>query len=157
MADTITGKIEPSLQGGEGIYQFTLDGIATSKQMDKLLDLTKDLVKKLVGEGADSLKGVAKAADDAAEAMDDAAKSAKELEKSQDKLKEEQNKAANFLKNVWEKRFSYALDDSTKTLSLFSGAVGFVYTGLKEYNKSLSEGLKRGVGGSIFDLAIASK
>lgn len=157
MADTVTGKIEPSVQGGEGIYQFTLDGMATSKQMDKLLDLTKDLVKKLVGDGADSLKSMTKAADDAAESIEDAADATDKLKKSQEKLAEEQDKAAMFLSNVWHKKFSYVLDNSTKTLSLFSGAVGFVYTGLKEYNKSLSEGLKRGVGGSIFDLAIASK
>lgn len=157
MADKVTGQIEPSVLGGADIYQFTLDGIATSKQMDRLIDLTKDLVKKTVGEGADSLKNLNKSADNAAKSITGVEKSFESVEEATRNLRDEQNKAATLLRNVWSRNFSLALDESDKALSAFTFAVGFAYRGLTEYSKSLTEGLKRGVAGSTFDLAIAAK
>lgn len=156
MADTITGKIEPSALGGQDIYQFTLDGIATAKQMDKLISLTKDLLKEW-NANADSLKEFGESAETASKSMDKAANAADAMAKSQEKHSRSLDDATTLLTNIFHKRFSFALNESDKALSLFAGSVGFAYTGLKEYSKSLSEGLKRGVGGSIFDLAIASK
>lgn len=157
MADQVTGKIEPSVLGGQDIYQFTLDGMATSAQMDRLIGLTKDLVKKLVGEGADSLKSLTKQADDAGKSLGDAGIAADDFTRAQEKNTRVLQESTSFLRNIWTRNFSLALDDSDKALSLFAGAVGFAYTGLTNYSKSLTEGLKQGVGGSIFDLAIASK
>lgn len=157
MADQVTGKIEPSILGGQDIYQFTLDGIATSAQMDRLINLTKDLVKKLVGEGADSLKSLTAQADDAGESLGDLADATDKLSEAQEKNTKTLNESSSFLRNVWTRNFSLALDSSDKALSLFTGAVGFAYTGLNNYSKSLTEGLKRGVAGNTFDLAIAAK
>lgn len=157
MADQVTGKIEPSILGGQDIYQFTLDGIATSAQMDRLINLTKDLVKKLVGEGADSLKNLNIQAEQAGKSLGGLADSADELSEAQEKNTKTLNESSSFLRNVWTRNFSLALEGSDKALSLFTGAVGFAYTGLNNYSKSLTEGLKRGVAGNTFDLAIAAK
>jgi hypothetical protein len=157
MADQVTGKIEPSVLGGADIYQFTLDGIATSAQMDRLIKLTEDLVKKLVGDTADSMKGVSAAARELDGALSKSADSAKRYKDAQEENTQELNKSSNFLRNIWTRNFSLALDEGDKALSLFTGALGFAYTGLTNYSKSLTEGLKRGVAGSTFDLAIAAK
>ncbi len=157
MADQVTGKIEPSVLGGADIYQFTLDGIATSAQMDRLIRLTEDLVKKLVGDTADSLKGVAASADKAKSSMEGAEKATTKYTDAQEDNRRELEKSSSFLRNVWTRNFSLALDSSDKALSLFAGSVGFAYTGLTNYSKSLTEGLKRGVAGNTFDLAIAAK
>lgn len=157
MADQVTGKIEPSILGGQDIYQFTLDGIATSAQMDRLINLTKDLVKKLVGEGADSLKSLSNQADNAAQSMAAATTATDKFSKAQEDNSRALGESTSFLRNVWTRNFSLALDSSDKALSLFTGAVGFAYTGLTNYSKSLTEGLKRGVAGNTFDLAIAAK
>jgi hypothetical protein len=157
MADQVTGKIEPSVLGGQDIYQFTLDGMATSAQMDRLIELTKDLVKKTVGEGADSLKGLSRAAQTAEKSIDSLADATEDLADAQKKNTQELNESSHFLRNIWTRNFSLALDSSDKALSLFTGALGFAYTGLSNYGKSLTEGLKRGVAGNTFDLAIAAK
>ena len=52
MADKIYGTVEPSIQGGEGYFTFSLDGLSTSKQMEKLIALTEDMVKRVVGKDA---------------------------------------------------------------------------------------------------------
>lgn len=157
MADQVTGKIEPSVLGGQDIYQFTLDGMATAAQMDRLIELSKDLVKKLVGEDASSLKNLGAQAKSAGQSLDSLTEATEDLADAQRKNTQELNEASGFLRNVWTRNFSLALDGSDKALSLFTGAVGFAYTGLTNYSKSLTEGLKRGVAGNTFDLAIAAK
>jgi hypothetical protein len=153
MADRISGTVEPSIQGGEGYFTFSLDGISTSKQMEKLIALTEDMVKKVVGKDAESLKeqkAQTKAIDDNTDAI--------LSETDARRLSDEQwRKSTNFINNIFHGRFGLALDDSSKGLTAFAGVVGFAYGKLENYGNALGEGLKRGVAGSTFDLAIAAK
>jgi hypothetical protein len=153
MADRISGTVEPSIQGGEGYFTFSLDGLSTAKQMEKLIGLTEDLVKRIVGKDAESLKEQ-KAQTAAINASTDAIESETDARKLSD---EQWRKSTTFINNIFHGRFGLALDDSSKGLTAFAGVVGFAYGKLENYGKDLSEGLKRGVAGSTFDLAIASK
>jgi hypothetical protein len=150
---TVTGTVEPSIQGGEGYFTFSLDGISTSKQMERLITLTEDMVKKVVGNDAESLKQQkeqTKAIEDSTDAIES------ETEARKDSTAE-WRKSTQFVNNIFHGRFGLALDDSSKGLAAFAGTVGFLYAKLENYGNSLGEGLKRGVAGSTFDLAIAAK
>ena len=150
---TITGTVEPSIQGGEGYFTFSLDGISTSKQMEKLIALTEDMVKKVVGKDAESLKeqqAQTRAVEDSTDAIES------ETEARKDSTAE-WRKTTQFVNNIFHGRFGLALDDSSKGLAAFAGTVGFLYAKLENYGDALGEGLKRGVAGSTFDLAIAAK
>lgn len=153
MADRISGTVEPSVHGGEGYFTFSLDGLSTAKQMEKLIGLTEDLVKRIVGKDAESLKE-----QKAQTAATNASTAAIESETDARKLSDEQwRKSTNFINNIFHGRFGLALDDSSKGLTAFAGVVGFAYGKLENYGNALGEGLKRGVAGSTFDLAIAAK
>jgi len=153
MADRISGTVEPSIQGGEGYFTFSLDGLSTAKQMEKLIGLTEDLVKRIVGKDAESLKEQ-KAQTAAINASTDAIESETDARKDSEK---EWINSTRFIKNIFHGQFGLALDESSKGLTAFAGIVGFAYGKLENYGKDLGEGLKRGVAGSTFDLAIASK
>ena len=153
MADRISGTVEPSVQGGEGYFTFSLDGLSTAKQMEKLIGLTEDLVKRIVGKDAESLKEQ-KAHTAAINASTDAIESETDARKYSEA---EWNKSSRFIKNIFHGQFGLAIDESSKGLTAFAGIVGFAYGKLENYGKDLGEGLKRGVAGSTFDLAIASK
>jgi hypothetical protein len=153
MADKIYGTVEPSIQGGEGYFTFSLDGLSTAKQMEKLIDLTEDLVKRIVGKDAESLKQQ-KAQTAAIEDSTDAIQSETEARKDSET---EWRKSTQFISNIFHGRFGLAIDESSKGLTAFAGVVGFAYGKLENYGNSLGEGLKRGVAGSTFDLAIAAK
>ena len=153
MADKIYGTVEPSIQGGEGYFTFSLDGLSTAKQMEKLIGLTEDLVKRIVGKDAESLKQQ-KAQTQAIEDSTDAIQSETEARKDSET---EWRKSTQFISNIFHGRFGLAIDESSKGLTAFAGVVGFAYGKLENYGNSLGEGLKRGVAGSTFDLAIAAK
>jgi hypothetical protein len=153
MADKIYGTVEPSIQGGEGYFTFSLDGLSTSKQMEKLIALTEDMVKKVVGKDAESLKqqrAQTAAVEDNINAIENETSARKDSEA-------EWNKSTRFIKNIFHGQFGLAIDESSKGLTAFAGVIGFAGAKLKNYGDVLGEGLKRGVAGSTFDLAIASK
>lgn len=153
MADKIYGTVEPSAHGGEGYFTFSLDGLSTSKQMEKLIALTEDMVKKIVGKDAESLKEQ-KAQTAAINASTDAIESETDARKDSEA---EWRKSTNFVSNLFHGRFGLAIDESSKGLTAFAGVVGYAYGSLVKYGNELGEGLKRGVAGSTFDLAIAAK
>ena len=153
MADKIYGTVEPSAHGGAGYFTFSLDGLSTSKQMEKLIALTEDMVKKIVGKDAQSLKQQ-QAQTAAINASTDAIESETDARRDSES---EWRKTTNFVSNLFHGRFGLAIDESSKGLTAFAGIVGFAYGKLENYGKDLGEGLKRGVAGSTFDLAIASK
>ena len=153
MADKIYGTVEPSAHGGEGYFTFSLDGLSTSKQMEKLIALTEDMVKKIVGKDAQSLKQQ-QAQTAAITASTDAIENETDARKDSEA---EWRKSTNFVSNLFHGRFGLAIDESSKGLTAFAGVVGFAYGKLEKYGNELGEGLKRGVAGSTFDLAIAAK
>jgi hypothetical protein len=153
MADKIYGTVEPSAHGGEGYFQFSLDGISTSKQMEKLIALTEDMVKKVVGKDAQSLKqqqAQTKAIEDNIDAIESETDAREDSEK-------QWRKTTQFVSNIFHGNFGLALGESSKGLTAFAGIVGFAYGKLEKYGDALGEGIKRGVAGSTFDLAIAAK
>jgi hypothetical protein len=153
MADKIYGTVEPSAHGGEGYFTFSLDGLSTSKQMEKLISLTEDMVKKIVGKDAQSLKQQ-QAQTAAINASTDAIESETEARKDSEA---EWRKSTQFVSNIFHGRLGLAIDESSKGLTAFAGVVGFAWAKLKDYGNELGEGIKRGVAGSTFDLAIAAK
>jgi hypothetical protein len=153
MAEKIYGTVEPSVHGGEGYFTFSLDGLSTSKQMEKLIALTEDMVKKIVGKDAQSLKQQ-QAQTAALNASTDAIESETGARKDSEA---EWRKSTQFISNIFHGRFGLAIDESSKGLTAFAGVVGFAYAKLETYGNALGEGLKRGVAGSTFDLAVAAK
>ena len=157
---TITGTVEPSPIGGEGYFTFSLDGMSTSKQMEKLIALTSELVKKTVGEDAESLKQLkeqTKAVEVNTAALEDSADAITSEKDKRKKLDQEIGKSTLFISRMFHGNFGTALDESSKGLAVFATGIGFAYAKLENYGNSLGEGLKRGVAGSTFDLAIAAK
>ena len=157
---TITGTVEPSQHGAEGYFTFSLDGMSTSKQMEKLIALTSDLVKKTVGEDAESLKQLkeqTKAVEVNTAALEDSADAITSEKDKRKKLDQEIGKSTLFISRMFHGNFGTALDDSSKGLAVFATGIGFAYAKLENYGNSLGEGLKRGIAGSTFDLAIAAK
>ena len=157
---TITGTVEPSQHGAEGYFTFSLDGMSTSKQMEKLIALTSELVKKTVGEDAESLKQLkeqTKAVEVNTAALEDSADAITSEKDKRKKLDQEIGKSTLFISRIFHGNFGTALDDSSKGLAVFATSIGFAYAKLENYGNSLGEGLKRGIAGSTFDLAIAAK
>jgi hypothetical protein len=153
MAEKITGTVEPSAHGGAGYFTFSLDGLSTSKQMEKLIGLTEDLVKRIVGKDAESLKqqkAQTAALNDSTAAITSETDARKDSEA-------EWRKSTNFVSNLFHGRFGLALDESSKGLTAFAAVTGYAWAKLEKYGDSLGEGIKRGVAGSTFDLAIAAK
>lgn len=150
MADpTITGNF-----GGEN-FQFTLNGVSTQKQMDRLIELTQAMAKKT---GANT--GTANKAN---KELEDHLDNLKELNKQETK-QIQQNKE---VKESWEdlvnvgSKLRYGWQGAIKDLGGWQTAVtattGFVVRNLTNYADAISGALKMGVSGSLMDFAVASK
>lgn len=150
MADpTITGNF-----GGEN-FQFTLNGVSTQKQMDRLIELTQAMAKKA---GANT--GTANKAN---KELEDHLDNLKELNKQETK-QVKQNKDTG---KAWEELLSttgklkYGWQSAIKDLggwqTAITSATGFLIGSLTGYADSLSGALKMGVSGSLMDFAVASK
>ena len=104
MAETVNarGIAQPSALGAQGTFdfQFTLDGMATSKQMEKLLKLNSDLVKKIVGPDADSLKNFSDGLDAAGKKFDKIRVDTDNLSAAQENYEARLHKAEGFLASV---------------------------------------------------------
>lgn len=150
MADpTIIGNF-----GGES-FQFTLNGVSTQKQMEKLIQLTEAMVRK-AGADIGNLKKVN-------DQQEDQIDNLKELNKQQTK-QIQQNKE---IKDSWEdladvgSTLRYGWQGAVKAVGGWQAAVtattGFLVGSLTAYADNLSGALKMGVSGQIMDFAIASK
>lgn len=152
MADsTITGNF-PDV--GDS-FQFNVNGLATQKQMEKLIQLTQAMAKRIKAD------------------IDTGAKVNKEQKEHLDNLEElsgqqkKQIKQNRETKEAWEDligttdKLRYGWKSAIKDLggwqSAVTGVTGFLVGSLTSYADSLSGALKMGVSGNIMDFAIASK
>lgn len=149
-------------------FNFTLDGIATADQIDKLIDAVKgkgtgaagdtpasrreamrrnrelqDKVNKSIEEGVAATKAKTAADLDAAEAQ-------KELEQTYDRF-------ANSLRYGGIKSVGGFLETINTGGARFAIGIGTLVGSLTGYADQLTAGLQRGISGDIFDYAIMAK
>lgn len=152
MADsTITGNFP-----GQGdSFQFTVNGLATQRQMEKLIQLTEAMAKRIKAD-IDTGKKINKEEKEHLDNLKDLS--------DQQKKQIRQNKET---KDAWEdllgttNNLRYGWKSAVKDLggwqSAVTGATGFLVGSLTSYADSISGALKMGVSGQIMDFAVASK
>ena len=144
---------------GDELFEFTLDGIATASQMERLIKLTAELTDKIT-KGKSAL---AKAEKEHLDAVTDLTTA---TEEATDATTKSTKKSLDF---------TDAIIDLGKSTSFFKGhiqsatygmkglsvalatGVGTLYGALSGYADQLQAGLQRGVSGGIMDFAIAAK
>lgn len=152
MADpTISGTFPES--GDQ--FQFNVNGLATQKQMERLLQLTEAMAKRI------------KADIDTGKKQNKEDKEHYENTKDLNEQQKEQIKKNKEVKDAWEnlldvsKKLKYGWKDSAKEFGGASGqiaiATSFLVGSLTGYADSISGAMKMGVSGEIMDFAIAAK
>jgi len=163
MAETAKG-LGRILAGDQ--FEFTLDGLATAKQMDNLI---KSISASMGGAGAgsapaglkrgrerldkfnESLKAATEANSEAAKSKAREAKKAEQLQKELDGLQRAFHNVGTGGSLIG------ALHSLDTNGSRFALGLGTLVGSLTGYADKLTEGLQRGVSGGIFDYAIAAK
>jgi hypothetical protein len=145
-----------------GYYDFSLNGISTAKQMDKLIDLTSAMAKRLV-KGKDTPEGKAEL-----DRIDAIKASNKETTKASKQTKELSDATEDLrfgfdnLSRVAHGSFkglsdlSYFLSHNSK-LALGLTGFGTMLGALNGYADNLGKAMQMGVAGDIMTFAIASK
>lgn len=156
MADSIkaTGRIL-----GNDMFEFTMDGMATASQMERLIKLTAEYTDKVTkgkSELAKAEKEQANAVNKLTDATEEATKSTSKLTKKNEDLYDSidnLDKVTSFFKGNF-KSASHGI--STFSVALSTG-VGTLFGALSGYADQLQSGLQRGISGGIMDFAIAAK
>ena len=152
MADpTISGTFPES--GDQ--FQFNVNGLATQKQMEKLLQLTEAMAKRI------------KADIDTGKKQNKEDKEHYENTKDLNEQQKEQLKKNKELQAAWDdlvgvtKKLKYGWRDSAKEIGGWTTeltfATSFLVGSLTGYADSISGALKMGVSGEIMDFAVAAK
>jgi hypothetical protein len=152
MADpTISGTFPES--GDQ--FQFNVNGLATQKQMEKLLQLTEAMAKRI------------KADIDTGKKQNKEDKEHYENTKDLNEQQKEQLKKNKELQAAWDdlvgitKKLKYGWKDSAKEIGGWTTeltfATSFLVGSLTGYADSISGALKMGVSGEIMDFAVAAK
>ena len=165
MADTAKG-LGRLLAGDQ--FEFTLDGLATAKQMDKLIS---SISASIGGTGAGSASGAQAALkrgrerlekfnesiDDVAKASREAAKAKEKETENSEKLNKELYKFKGALHSLGRGSLTGALESIDSYGTRFALGLGTLVGSLTGYADKITEGLQRGISGGIFDYAIAAK
>lgn len=148
------GKIDGSS------FQFSMDGVSTSKQMDRLIELTKKMAES---QGIDTASAVNNAEKDKVEALN---KQTEAIENSTE-AEEAKEKASQILKDRFNSIskvtgiLSGSFKDNSRELggytSGLAAGIGTLYGALSGYADQLQLGLQRGISGGIMDFAVAAK
>jgi hypothetical protein len=149
-------------------FNFTLDGLATAAQMDKLIRAIDRSLGAGPGEAPGSRRDAMRRNRElqdrlnqsiaaGADAAKDRAEADRSLKDAQDDLEKSFDRFSNSLryggfKNV--RGFLEAVDTGGARFAL---SVGYVVGELFDYANKLSAGLQRGIGGNIFDYAVMAK
>ena len=165
MADTAKG-FGRILAGDQ--FEFTLDGLATANQMDKLVNA---ISKSMGGTGTGGASGAStslkrgrerlekfnESVDEATKANTASAKAKEEETKNSEKLNKELYKFKGALHSLGRGSLTGALESIDTVGSRFALGLGTLVGSLTGYADKLTEGLQRGISGGIFDYAIAAK
>jgi hypothetical protein len=149
-------------------FEFTLDGLASASQMDKLINA---ISKSMGGTGTGGASGAAaslkrgrerlekfnESVDDATKANKEAAKAKEEETKNSEKLNKELYKFKGALHSLGRGSLTGALESIDTIGTRFALGLGTLVGSLTGYADKLTEGLQRGISGGIFDYAIAAK
>jgi len=165
MADTINGKgrILPGEQ-----FEFSLDGISTAAQMDKLIKLTDKMLKvwdpthtssitKETKKTSEGIKDLGDAVAELTEAEKARLKAIEDFNKGQKKTSKAFNQVSEAAHSLATGGYKGALYSMNTASAKFALVVGTVVGSLAGYADKLTEGLQRGISGGIFDYAIAAK
>ena len=156
MAESIKGygKIE-----GDSSFAFSLDGMTSYSQMQRLISLTEAVAKRIKAdttgptkeqqEETSLLKDKNKATQQSIDLEEEKRKSSDELDKKFRSL----TKTTEFFKG----NLSSAGHGYTTSLTLLTTGVGTLIGALSGYADQLQLGLQRGISGGIMDFAIAAK
>ena len=156
MADSIkaTGRIL-----GNEMFEFTLDGMATASQMERLIKLTAEYTDKIT-KGKSAL---AKAEKEHLDAVTDLTTATEEATKATNKSTQTSVDFKDVINDLGKTTsfFKGHIQSATYGMKGFSVAlttgVGTLYGALSGYADQLQLGLQRGVSGGIMDFAIAAK
>lgn len=161
MADNrVYGTVEPDL-ARPGYFDFSLNGIATARQMERLIELTATMAKKNLDKASKEGKAELKRL----EALE---KGTEEIKRSTDKTKglseatKDLSEQFNLLERVTTggvkgiSDFSYFLGRNTP-LALGLTAFGTTLGALNGYADSLGKAMQMGVAGNVMTFAMASK
>ena len=153
MADVVTGY---------GILQndrvdFTLNGLATAAQIERLIKLTAELISQKDPNNqraAKELKNLTSQARTLDTALEDLQDSTQRTTKKFDSVVDD---LESVFRPLMSGNFSLALKTVPGTATKFAVGVGVAVGALTGYADKLKEGLQIGVAGDVFDLAIAAK
>ena len=156
MAESVkaTGRIL-----GNEMFEFTMDGMATASQMERLIKLTAEYTDKIT-KGKSAL---AKAEKEHLDAVNDLKDATTETTTVTKKLTKSNEDFSDSLQNIGKATsfFKGHIQNATYGMKGFSVAlttgVGTLYGALSGYADQLQLGLQRGVSGGIMDFAIAAK
>lgn len=149
-------------------FDFTLDGLASAAQMERLISSISVAMGGSSSSGASGVKSAIKRNtelnkklnDSTAEAIraQESLTNAKEQERKQlKKLQEEANKFNGALRSLSRGNIRGALEIIDTAPTKIALGVGLIVGSLTGYADKLTEGLQRGISGGIFDFAIAAK
>jgi len=148
-------------------FEFTLDGLASASQMDRLINA----IGKSIGGGAgggggsnnplqkgkERLERWNKSLAEATKANTDATKAKEEETRNSEKLNKELYKFKGALHSLGRGSLTGALESIDTVGTRFTLGLGTLVGSLTGYADKLTEGLQRGISGGIFDYAIAAK
>lgn len=147
-------------------FEFTLDGLASASQMDKLINaIGKSMGSGAAGvggnnplqKGKERLEKFNQSIADSTKANTEAAKAKEEETKNSEKLNKELSKFKGALHSLGRGSLTGALESIDTVGSRFALGLGTLVGSLTGYADKLTEGLQRGISGGIFDYAIAAK
>jgi hypothetical protein len=152
MADSIKayGRLSEGNQ-----FEFSLDGISTAKQMERLISLTEKMAKEWNKNISDTeTEGKLKKENN--KLTEEEIENKKELGKYEEDVIGKM-KGLSKVSDVLKGDFKYAARDLGGFTSGLSIGVGAIIGSLTGYADQLQLGLQRGVSGGIMDFAIAAK
>lgn len=151
MADTIRGY--GRIVSGES-FEFSLDGLSTSAQMERLIKLTSETLKTLDSTKtglADELEKTTKNLKDFQSAIRE------EKEKNVKNLEDLDDRASRTLEHLFYGNIRGALTVLDSNSAKFALGLSTLVGALTGYADKLGEGLQRGIAGNIFDYAVMAK
>lgn len=136
-------------------FEFSLDGISTAKQMERLISLTEKMAKEWNSAISDTEAEV-KLKKENNKLSEEEIKNKKELEKAEEDLMDRM-KGLSKVSDALRGDFKYVARDLGGFTSGLALGVGTIIGSLTGYADQLQLGLQRGVSGGIMDFAIAAK
>lgn len=141
-------------------FEFSLDGLATSNQIDKLIKLSAELLKtwdadnKAAQKALDNLSGVLKPNNDNFKTL---SKNVKASSDTFDEFDKHSRNLSDTFSLLSRGKFKSSFNEIPSIAISLASGVGTAVGSLVGYADQIKDSLQRGVSGNIFDIAIAAK